>query len=114
MTTWTRCRPARSRFFGLVDELDGREFEWLCEVMRLHSDGHNMREVAILACWDADRLDLGSVGIEPQPDRLCTAAARAPNVIAEAMRLTQRARDALSHCVARHLLLRPRSSSLAP
>ena len=80
---------------GLVHELDGREFEWLCEAMRLHSDGHTVGEVTILACWDADRLDLGRVGIAPQPDRLCTTAARAPNVIAEAMRLTQQARDAL-------------------
>jgi hypothetical protein len=28
------------------------------------------------ACWDADRLDLGRVGITPQPHRLCTDAAR--------------------------------------
>jgi uncharacterized protein len=27
-------------------------------------------------CWDADRLDLGRVGIIPKPDRLCTNAAR--------------------------------------
>jgi uncharacterized protein len=30
----------------------------------------------VQACWDADRLDLGRVGIAPAPERLCTAAAR--------------------------------------
>jgi uncharacterized protein len=28
------------------------------------------------ACWDADRLDVGRVGIAPKPHRLCTEAAR--------------------------------------
>ena len=31
--------------------------------------------------WDADRLDLGRVGIRPAPKRLCTDAARAPEVV---------------------------------
>jgi alkaline phosphatase D len=30
----------------------------------------------LLACWDADRLDLGRAGITPVPERLCTDAAR--------------------------------------
>lgn len=56
----------------VITELDDSEFEFLCEAMRLHSDGHTVGEVAILACWDADRLDLGRVGIRPHPARLCT------------------------------------------
>jgi uncharacterized protein len=28
------------------------------------------------ACWDADRLDLGRVGVTPAAHRLCTDAAR--------------------------------------
>ena len=73
---------------GILTELDDREFEWLCEAMCLHSDGHTTGELAICACWDADRLDLGRVGITPQPERLCTAPSRAPDVILEALRLS--------------------------
>ena len=32
-------------------------------------------------CWDADRLDLGRVGIVPNPRYLCTPAAKSPAVI---------------------------------
>jgi hypothetical protein len=32
--------------------------------------------VTLLACWDADRLDLVRVGIRPQTHLLCTEAAR--------------------------------------
>lgn len=32
--------------------------------------------ITIKTCWDADRLDLGRVGIVPDPQRLCTDAAR--------------------------------------
>ena len=33
-------------------------------------------------CWDADRLDLGRVGILPDPAKLCTEAAKDSEVIA--------------------------------
>ena len=36
----------------------------------------------IQTCWDADRLDLGRVGITPDPSWLCTEAAKRPEVIA--------------------------------
>ncbi len=32
-------------------------------------------------CWDADRLDLGRVGIMPEPSRLCTAAAKRSDLL---------------------------------
>ena len=35
-----------------------------------------LSDVTIQICWDADRLDLGRVGITPHPSRLCTAAAK--------------------------------------
>ena len=34
-----------------------------------------------MTCWDADRLDLGRVGIRPDPRRLFTAAARSPELL---------------------------------
>lgn len=77
----------RLRREGAICELADQEFEHLCEAMRLHSDGHTIGEPAILACWDADRLDLARVGIEPEPSRLCTEPARHARTIYAAVRL---------------------------
>lgn len=38
-------------------------------------------DIMIQTCWDADRLDLGRVGITPHPSRLCTEAAKHPEMI---------------------------------
>jgi len=73
---------------GALSELDAREFEHLCEAMRLHSDGHTQAEAAVQACWDADRLDLARVGIEPSPRYLCTVYARQTNTRIQAMRMS--------------------------
>ncbi|MFM7373822.1 MAG: hypothetical protein ACKO39_01545, partial [Chthoniobacterales bacterium] len=43
---------------------------------RTHTDGLTEADPTIQACWDADRLDLGRVGITPHASRLCTDAAR--------------------------------------
>jgi uncharacterized protein len=37
--------------------------------------------VTIQTCWDADRLDLGRVGVTPHPSRLCTEVARRPEIL---------------------------------
>lgn len=67
----------------LVEELGGilqlstREREDLVTACELHSDGHTQGfNITVMTCWDADRLDLARVGIQPQPGRLCTDAAR--------------------------------------
>jgi uncharacterized protein len=41
-----------------------------------HTEGFTEADVTIQTCWDADRLDLGRVGIRPERHRLCTPAAR--------------------------------------
>jgi len=61
---------------GNLIHLDDDRFELLFEACRLHTDGHTTGDPTLLTCWDADRLDLGRVGITPQPHRLCTDAAR--------------------------------------
>lgn len=66
---------ARSLRGGLV-LLEDDEFELLYEACRLHTDGHTEADVTVQVCWDADRLDLGRVGIVPRRERLCTNAAR--------------------------------------
>ena len=73
----------------ILTELNKPAFEQLCEAMRLHSDGHVVGEPAILACWDADRLDLARVGIKPRPQRLCTEHAREPGIIERASRMAR-------------------------
>lgn len=80
----------RLRRGGVITELSAREFEWLCEAMRLHSDGRVEGEPALRACWDADRLDLGRVGIRPAARFLCTDHARDPRTIAAAVAWTDR------------------------
>lgn len=61
---------------GSLVQLDDTRFDLLYEACRLHTDGHTAGDPTHLACWDADRLDLGRVGITPKPERLCTDAAR--------------------------------------
>lgn len=61
---------------GSLVHLDDARFELLYEACRLHTDGHVTGDPTMLACWDADRLDLGRVGILPEPRLLCTDTAR--------------------------------------
>lgn len=61
---------------GRLPQLADSDFDLLYEACRLHTDGLTEADVTIQACWDADRLDLGRVGISPRPDKLCTDAAR--------------------------------------
>ncbi|QJW95250.1 HD domain-containing protein [Frigoriglobus tundricola] len=60
---------------GRLIHLDDARFELLFEACRLHTDGLTTGDPTLLACWDADRLDLGRVGITPAPRRLCTPTA---------------------------------------
>ena len=68
---------------ALAEQLRGRFFEASDAEMALlhhacayHSDGINTGDTTVLNCWDADRLDLGRVGMTPDPRYLCTTAAR--------------------------------------
>jgi uncharacterized protein len=61
---------------GKLVHLDDDRFELLFEACRLHTDGHTTGDRTLLACWDADRLDLGRVGMTPDPKRLGTKAGR--------------------------------------
>ena len=74
---------------GVITELGGSDFERLCEAMRLHSNGLTEADTALQACWDADRLDLLRVGIEPLAKRLCTPHGRKPAVMQRANRMAE-------------------------
>jgi uncharacterized protein len=47
-----------------------------------HTDGKTEADITIQTCWDSDRLDLGRAGYFPHPRKLCTQAARDPEMIA--------------------------------
>ncbi|MCS6779157.1 MAG: hypothetical protein NZ555_05605 [Geminicoccaceae bacterium] len=82
---------------GSIEELDRRGFELLAEAIRWHSGGRTEGEPALLACWDADRLDLARLGIRPDPRKLATAPARRPEVIEAVVLRARRARDRQRH-----------------
>ena len=53
----------------------------MTESLKYHSDGYTDADITVQVCWDADRLDLGRVGIKPAPHRLCTASAKAVDIL---------------------------------
>jgi uncharacterized protein len=57
------------------------DFGLLVFACEYHSDGLVEANVTVQTCWDADRLDLGRVGIRPDPQYLCTSAAKQPAII---------------------------------
>ena len=63
-------------------ELDDPAFELLVLACEDHTAGHCEGDVTVRTCWDADRLDLLRCHIEPVPERLCTTAARDPELLA--------------------------------
>ena len=82
--------PRAARFAktlaGTLFDLDPAGLEHLVTACHGHSDGSFDGDVTVLTCWDADRLDLGRVGIRPRAPRLCTEAARDPAVLEWAYR----------------------------
>ena len=74
---------------GKLFDLDDDEMELLDEALRYHSDGYVEADITVQVCWDADRLDLGRVGIRPSYHKLCTATAKSPFVVESAYKRSQ-------------------------
>jgi uncharacterized protein len=66
---------------GSVFTLSAQDLEVLVIACQGHTHGRTSDDVTVQTCWDADRLDLGRVGIRPVPERLCTDAASKPEII---------------------------------
>ena len=66
---------------GILDLVQA-DLELLVMACEGHSEGTREAPLIVQVCWDADRLDLGRVGIRPEPRRLCTAPARDPRYLA--------------------------------
>lgn len=64
-----------------VFEATPEQIGQLVVAVTLHSDGIVTRDPTIQACWDADRLDLGRVGVMPRAELLGSEYAKRPDVI---------------------------------
>ena len=60
---------------GNFYRLKPKQLDALCYAMTHHSGGEVSMDATIQTCWDADRLDLGRVGIFPSPKYLSQEAA---------------------------------------
>ena len=64
----------RWRIHGDYYNLTPNQLDKLCYAMRHHSGGDVSDDATIQTCWDADRLDLGRVGVFPSPQYLSQEA----------------------------------------
>jgi uncharacterized protein len=71
---------------GDLFSLDKTGMEMLIYACRHHSDGLVEGDLTIRTCWDADRLDLGRVGVKPSSSKLGTSEAQDPKLIEWAYR----------------------------
>jgi uncharacterized protein len=70
-----------SEMRGTWFEISNGEMELLFNACEHHTDGFTEADITIQTCWDADRLDLGRVGITPDPKYLCTEAAKSDEML---------------------------------
>ncbi len=77
----TRAALYARSLAGSAFQLEAVDLDLLADACHGHSDGLMSGDITVLTCWDADRLDLGRVGVKPRPERLCTLAARDPSFI---------------------------------
>jgi uncharacterized protein len=73
----TFAAELRGVSFDLLDD----EFTLLHQACVGHTYERTHPDITVQTCWDADRLDLGRVGITPDPSRLCTAAAKTSEMV---------------------------------
>lgn len=79
-----RLMPALlERFFP---EVSTDQQSLLIRACRDHSCGLLVSDPTVQTCWDADRLDLGRVGVKPRKDLLGTEAAQQSSMIEFAYR----------------------------
>lgn len=67
----------QGKFFTLPPE----DLALLTQAVAQHTRGLLQADITVQTCWDADRLDLGRVGIHPDPARMCTSEASDPATI---------------------------------
>ena len=81
-----RAAAFAESLYGSAIQLPLKDMSLLLEACETHTHGEVSDNETIQTCWDADRLDLGRVGIKPDPNRLCTESARDPQILEWAYR----------------------------
>lgn len=66
------ARSLQGKYFNL----SGDQLYQLTRAIQHHSGGQKSTNATIQSCWDADRLDLGRVGIRPHPQYLSPEGGR--------------------------------------
>ena len=66
---------------GVHIHLSERDLKLLKYACEFHTCGFTQADITVQTCWDADRLDLGRVGIRPDPKYLCTDAAKDQSIL---------------------------------
>jgi uncharacterized protein len=74
---------------GSLIRLSDGDLERLVYACVHHSQDITQAEITVQTCWDADRLDIGRIGIKPRARYLCTCAAKDPAIIEWAFRRSQ-------------------------
>jgi uncharacterized protein len=67
-----RAAKLAARKHGTWFRITDEQLRVLSEACRFHADGDTSDDPTIGCCWDADRLDLPRVGIEPHRDLMST------------------------------------------
>lgn len=75
-----------------LGSLSDDDFQLLTIACRQHTSAHTHKEITVQTCFDADRLDLGRVGTIPDPQYLCTDAAKSADMISWALENSVRGR----------------------
>ena len=78
---WDNTHGARGADYaksprGKLFDLSNEHFQLLHEASTWHTHGRLSDQPTIGTCWDADRLDLGRVGMKPKARYMSTAFAR--------------------------------------
>ena len=80
-----RAADFATRMFNQgILHLSREQLEHLVNACQGHSKGLLAAHPTVQTCWDADRLDLGRIGVRPDPRYLCTVQARCPQRIQRA------------------------------
>jgi uncharacterized protein len=76
-----RAAEFAAKIRGSLFDLTDHDFSLLYRACEGHTHERTHPDATIQTCWDSDRLDLGRVGIRPHPTRLCTDAAKRPEML---------------------------------